>query len=403
MSITISDIKTNLNQYIGDSSTDRITATDRYQAITEATVWLQEELGNDHMNVTYTLQHVDTVHYYDITDSVPDLFEPVDLRLPQDDHTQPHSRVSPREIAASIGNGVITDEYAIERRDKKWFLVTNIDTDEDADDLSDFDASDDGGGTWEADTSNSDAKNVTFDTDEFESGSASLNFDVDVSQSGNDRATIKNTSFTSKDLSEFEDTGSFIFEVYIPDTTNFSSVTFYFGSDSSNYYSGTATTDLNGNSFSNGWNTIKVNWADMTKTSSPDVSAVTFIRFDYNYTGSQTDDTDFRLDHLRVAKPTDLKFIYLTWNVGQDTGGSDITEFTADTDVPFFSGKYDQYRYPVAHQAAAIIFDAMRLTEESQKQQQKATQGLQRIENRIPSSRTPEEKSFKVSGLNFNS
>ena len=40
-----------LDTYIGDSSTDRISAAERLQSVTEATVWVQEFLQNNHQNL----------------------------------------------------------------------------------------------------------------------------------------------------------------------------------------------------------------------------------------------------------------------------------------------------------------------------------------------------------------
>ena len=73
MSVTISDIQTILNSAIGDTSTDRITAAERLSALSEGTIWVQEELANDLQNYTYSLKYFDTINYYKVTADIADL------------------------------------------------------------------------------------------------------------------------------------------------------------------------------------------------------------------------------------------------------------------------------------------------------------------------------------------
>ncbi len=401
MSLTISNIITNLDSFIGDTSTDRISAAERLQYITEATVWVMEELGNDHQNATYDLNYLDTVNYYKVTTAVADLLDGADLRRGKDDHVVSFARKSSREIAEEIGQGDTNSSWAIERRDGDAYLYINHNSKNSAKVVSDMDALTAGGGTWAVDATNSDATNLTVDTTEKKQGSASLNFDVDVSQSANNKATIQNTTMTSMDLSDFEDLASWIFWVYVPDVTNFTSVTLYWGDDTSNYWSATVTTDIDGSAWVAGWNEVKINWADATATASPDKEAVDYVGFDLNYDAGQGDDTDFRIDNLKLVIPEKLKFYYISWNVGTDTGGSDVTVFGATSDVPYFSGQYDQYKYPVAHKAASLIFKSLRLREESAFEEREASDALTRIRYIIPSAKVPESKSFKVHGINF--
>lgn len=401
MSVTISQIQDNVNSFIGDTSTDRISAAERLQFITEATVWVMEELGNDHQNATYDLNYLDTVNYYKVTTAVADLLDGADLRRGKDDHVVSFARKSSREIAEEIGQGDTNSSWAIERRDGDAYLYINHGSKNSAKVVADMDSLTSGGGTWAVDAVNSDATNLTVDQVEMKAGNASLNFDIDVSQSGNNKATIQNTTMTSMDLSSFEDLASWKFWVYIPDVTNFTSVTLYWGDDTSNYWSATVTTDIDGSAWVAGQNEVKINWADATKTGSPSVSSVNYVGFDLNYGAGQGDDTDFRLDDLKLVTPEKLKFYYISWNVGTDTGGSDITVFGATTDIPYFSGQYDQYKYPVAHKAASLIFKSLRLREESAFEEREASDALTRIRYIIPSAKVPESKSFKVHGISF--
>lgn len=405
MAITEASLETSFNTYVGDASTDRISAAERLQFATEATAWLMEELGNDHMVKTYTLPYFDGVHYYEVTTAIASLLEGADLRRGEEDQSVSATHKSSRELAEEIARKDTEFSWAIERRDSKWLLAVNLqDVKYKAQQLFTFDSTTADSGTWAADTTNSDATNVTTDTTEYKQGAGSLNLDVDVSQSGNNRATITNSTLTSLDLSDFENLSSFLFRVYIPDVTYFSSVTLYIGTDSSNYWSGTATTDYNGNAYAAEWNRVKINWSDMTATGSPDSSDIEYCRIDLNYSASQGDDTDFRIDDMQLTRKEDLTFFYTSWNVGTDTtGATQRTAFSATTDIPFFSGKYDQYKYAVSHKMASLAFyGPMRNPQEGQLHEVEAIKALNRAKKLIPTSVTKEIKSFKVRGLNFN-
>lgn len=401
MSVTISSLVSNLNTYLGDSSTDRISDAERYQYLTEATIWLQESLGNEHQDVTYDFDYYDTVHYYNVTGILPDLTEAVDLRCETGKNYNPFIYKSGKELSTEIANYAMESSYSIERHDREAFLVVNYQGGKSAAQISSFDSFTADGGTWEVDAVNSDATALVLDTIEKKEGTASFKFDVDVSQSANNRATILDTTQTTRNLADYEDLAAWFFWVYIPDTTYFSSVTLFWGSDTSNYWSGTATTDFNGNAFAEGWNRVKIDWRNATMTSTPDSSEIDYIRVDFNYTSSQADDQNFRLDDLKLILPQHLTFIYTTWNVGESSVGAGLTAFTAGTDVPFFSGQYDGYRYAVAHKAASLAFYNLRVTDQAASEEVEAIKAFNRQKKMFPISKVQETRSFKPVGVNF--
>lgn len=405
MAITIANIITNLDTYLGDSSTDRISQAERFQAITEAVTWLQEETQNDHTVDTYTLNYFDTINEYEVTSEVADLLSSADLRRAGDLQTQSFAHKSSRELAEEIGQSFGEPSFAIERRNGDTFLIINSPSKYAAKTISNFESDEDGGGTWTVDTTNSDATNLTEDSTWSTNGYGSLNFDIDVSQSGNNRATIYNDGLDDLDLSDDEDLSYFVLDVYIPDVTYVTGYTLYWGSSSTAYWSLTQTTDINGNALVNGKNTLKFAWSSATSTNSPDVTAINYIRIDVNYSASQTDDTDFRIDYLRLVRPEELTFYYTSWAVGQ-TSAVDTTKiyaFSATTNVPYFSGQYDQYKFAVAHKAAAILFmSPLRLTNQSSAEEKQANDQLRRVKKIVPKSANPELKSFKVNGIRFN-
>lgn len=408
MSVTIANLVTNLDTYLGDSSTDRISQTERFQALTESTAWLLEELGNEHMVDTYSMSFYDTVNYYKVTTDLANLLVGADLRRGVYDQQVSFARKSPRELAEEIGRNSKDPSWAIDRHDNETYLAITYPSKYKAQVLSAMDTITDGG-TWTADTSGSDATNLTTDQNEFKQGSGSINFDLDVSQSVNNYAVIYNPDANATDLSSVEDLGSFIFWAYIPENLYTSSYTLTWGSDTdatpstkANYWSATVTTDINGNALADGWNEIKVDWADATATGSPDSSDIQYYEFRVTYNASQADDTDYRFDNFRIVQPETLTFHYISWKVGTNNSGTDITAFSATDDVPFFSGQYDQYKYAVAHKAASILYySALRLPDQGAIEMGQANQSLDRYRKNFESSKVREMKSFKVHGVNL--
>ena len=408
MAITLQSVVTNLNTYLGDASEDRITNIERFQFINEATVWLNEELGNEHMVSTQSLEYVAGVSTYKLTSSLSDLLVGGDLRKSEDSHKHTFTRRSPKEIAEDIGKNSTELSWAVERRDGDIYVIINNQPKYTPKILATFDTSTSDGGTWTAFTSASDATNITFDTNEYTEGSGCLNFDITVAQSANNLATVYINKTSGVDLSNLEDLGSFVFDVYIPNITYVSSVSIRVSSDSSvtpatvsNYLLATASTDINGNTLVNGWNKIKIDWSDMTVVGTPSYSSMKYFQFSINYTASKTDDTNFRLDNFYIVRQEVLTFHYISWFVGTSTGGTDITAYTALTDIPFYSGRYDQYRYPVAHMATALAFYSLRLRDDAEKEEIKASQALERYRKIFESQKTRPEKRFKPGQINL--
>lgn len=401
MSITVSTIQTLFNTYVGDPSTDRISAAERLNYITEATVWLQENLKNDHQIETYDLPYIDTVNYYKVTTPLADLLQGSDLRRAVGENYPSMTHKSSRELAEEIAEGVTTDDsWAIERRDGQSFLVVNAAPKYTALVLDYFDnqTSID---NWTEDTTTSDALNAVLDNVNSTQGGASLEFDVDVSQSGNNRSTLSNTSL-SYNLSAYDNAGVFLIDAYIPSVTEVTGYTLYWGEDASNYWSDSVTTDLDGSALANGWNTLAFEWSEATMTGTPDSDEdMNYFRIDLNYGAGQLDAEGFRYDYFRVAIPETLKFHYVSWNVGTNSSGTALSTFGATTDIPYFSGLYDQYKYAVAHMAASLAFDNLRLKEEALIEENRAMKALKRAKATFPSSVTQEVKNFKVRGVSF--
>lgn len=406
MSTTAGAIKNLFNTYIGDSTNDRLSDSEKYAYITEATAWLQEELGNEHMMASYKLDYLDTVNKYKVTTDLADLLVGADLRQEEGYHTEAFTRKAPREIWEDIGQSSTESSWAVERYDDDAYLIINHPSRYINTGVLAASAITEGNGTW---TIDADATNLTVDSAEFKEGAASLNFDIDVSADAADTATLYIADTTSKDFSSVEDLGSFLLWVYIPDATYTSSVSLVWSSNTggtpgtlTDYWTSTQTTDYQGNALTSGWNRIKFEWATSTIVGAPDSSAVVYFQVDIDYTVSQGDDTDYRINDLTMVRPEELTFYYVSYNVGKNSGGTDLVTFTADNDVPFFSGKYDQYKHVVAHKAASLAFySALRLRTEGAQEEAEAIKALDRYRKNFESSKVRESRNFKVKGINL--
>jgi hypothetical protein len=304
-------------------------------------------------------------------------------------------------MAEDIANESPEFAFTIERKDGNAYAVVNLQGNYVAQQLASFDSVTGDGGTWTADNVTSDALNVTTDINEYSAGSGSINFDIDVSQSGNNLAALYNTGVSTQDLTDYNGTGILILDVYIPDATYTSSVTLRWGNDASNYFSATVTTDATGNTLAAGWNTVAVEWEDATETGTVDVTAIDYYYVAINYAAGQGDDTDYRLDNLRIAKPEKLVFHYLSQRVGTNNTGTSIYKFTAATDVPYFSAQHDHYKFAVCHKAAQILFRVLGLKDDAKESEADAEKALVQKQKLFSSVIVPEDRAFKVKQVSF--
>jgi len=109
----------------------------------------------------------------------------------------------------------------------------------------------------------------------------------------------------------------------------------------------------------------------------------------------------FKISDLRIAKSVFLTFKYIFYRVGKDSTGDDITEFSADTDIPFFAERYPQYKFAVAHKAASVLFSSLRLPDDSRSEDRKAMSALDRYRKNFSGEKDMGSTAFKVAGISF--
>jgi len=174
-------------------------------------------------------------------------------------------------------------------------------------------------GTW---TASSDANSLSVDNNVYKEGSGSLMFSITPSSG----SAVLQSNFSSGNALDFtsyvQNNGQFKFWVYMP-TVNFSNIQFVFGSDSSNYYTGTMTTNADGSSWTaNQWNKLGVFFNDMSMTGSPNSKAITFFKIIFNEGSGFSSVSNMRVDYLFVSVPDYMNLVYLSSYKGYVSGSN---------------------------------------------------------------------------------
>lgn len=383
--MTLNDIFTSINIFINDKSTDRVTEEDRFIAATEATAWLLEELGNEHMVDRADIEFLPTVTWYKMDNLTPYLLTAGQLRFKEEDDHSDFTRVEAREL---VDNNNQKYQYAIERFNDDSYIGINVPNSSRYPhlDLIPFTSTD--GLTY----TGINADNIVAEKD-------AVRFDM---QNTGQSSTGLSTTSQPINIQDYETEGVFIFEFEIPDVQDVTSVTLKFGTNlSTDYYAGTVSQDVNGNNLVPGVNVIKVPWSTLTLVGAPDLTAVTRWSIVMNHATSKPLVDGLKVSDLRIAKPTDLTFKYIFYRVGKDNTGDDIIEFSATTDVPFFANRYPQYKFAVAHKAAAILYRSMHLFENASTEEREAKAGLTRYRKNFQNERDTGSSAFKPAGISF--
>lgn len=257
-------------------------------------------------------------------------------------------------------------------------------------------SSKDGNGDWTAD---SDALNVTTDNKIYKEFSGSVNFDIDVSQSANNYAGVYVANMSAVDLEDEADKAHFLVDFYIPDKTYITSFDLFWGSSDAAYWTKNVTTQINGGAFKNGWNVLDFDWSLATKVGSPDSAAIDYIQIRINYSASQGDDTDFRVNYIRAVLPESVDYRYSTAYIAKNTGGSYIDEIGATNDVMLFSGTDTKFMKAVISGCLYQLFgdDNQKEGAKQNEWERKFEEDIFRLEGEYPPRRLKAEKRVKIS------
>lgn len=294
---------------------------------------------------------------------VTDFKDVAEIRDPNEAYTR-FDPVDEKTMSELIAEGNTSNAYNVEERDNTDILRVIYSNGNTRTVIGALDSLSESG-TWSSDTTTSDATTLAADTTRMKEGGGSLKFNISVSQSSNNKAAIKNTTLTAIDLTDYENIGHFRAWVDLQQLTaaqlaTISNVEIRFGSDTSNYWAITATGTITGGTFKAGWNRVNWDWADATKTASPDVAAIDYVELIINYTASMTSANNIRWDELVVILPRELEFVYFSDFMVKD-GSTWQAEFSIDTvDTTEELQLPTRYRDAFLHLAAVYGFRQMK-------------------------------------------
>jgi hypothetical protein len=174
-----------------------------------------------------------------------------------------------------------------------------------------------------------DGTNLTKDSDYYAKGSACINWDI--SAAGGTTAGIQNTTLTQFDISPYT-SGSVFVWAYITSATYLTNFILRIGSDTSNYYSITITTNNEGTAFYAGWNLLRFDFVNKVATGTVDEDACDYVALYMTKNALKISETDYRFDWLVMKKGEHYHVIYYSTYGWQSNAGVWLENATADTD-----------------------------------------------------------------------
>lgn len=171
--------------------------------------------------------------------------------------------------------------------------------------------------------------------------------------------TLTNSTFTSINLTSFQNRSNIYFDIYIPSVTNLTSFTLQWGTNNLNYYQGSATTDYCGAAFTIGWNRIKISWSSIpTTVGTPTVGQIAYLQLTVTTAGSNNLGL-FRVQNFFVSDNVPIALTYYSTNMVVTAAGVQSQVFTNSantTDLPMWSGRWDVATEAFLDSAMQIIF-----------------------------------------------
>lgn len=168
------------------------------------------------------------------------------------------------------------------------------------------------------------------------------------------------TTFQPVDLTMYQNRSNLYFDIDIPATTGLTSFTLKWGTNSTNYYTATMTTDYLGVAFGTGWTRIRVPWSQPpTTVGAPTVSSIKYLQLTVTCSGPQNLGL-FRVQNFFISENVPLTLTY--YSVDMVNQVSDSTQFqifqnAANTsDTPMWTGRWDAVTEPFIDSVLETIF-----------------------------------------------
>lgn len=186
------------------------------------------------------------------------------------------------------------------------------------------------------------ASNLAQDTSSFWQSPSSLRFNVTTGTGTLTKA------INQADISSYVGVGVAFLAVYIPSTTNLTSITLKLGSSASDYYSVTSTAAFTGAWTPNNWLLVPFDFSTASTTGTPNWAAADYAQVSIVASGTET---NMRVGQLFISMPCPYQILYQSPAIFLASGSTTpTTTITANTDeIIFNTAPYNIYLYESAY------------------------------------------------------
>lgn len=173
--------------------------------------------------------------------------------------------------------------------------------------------------TWEG-IGNTPDSNVKTDADDFIQGNGAVRFADTVVGAGDSVIGLENRRITSFNISSFLSRGSFfVYGKLDTGDSSINTINIRLGSDSSNYYTFTDSTQNDCSAFQTGWNLLRADASSRVTTGTPVDTAIDYAAVFWGRDSGTHLDTDFAFDYLIAKRGKYYNLSYYSRFVWQDT------------------------------------------------------------------------------------
>ncbi len=199
-----------------------------------------------------------------------------------------------------------------------------------------------------------DATNLVASQGNFTEGTGCLQFDI--SAAGGTTAGIQNTTLAQTDLTDFfQGDGNATAWAYITSKTNLTNFIIQVGSDNSNYYTKTITTQSDGTAFVNGWNLLNFNLSTFTTVGTPVVTAIDYCALYFTKTAGKISEVGYKFDNIQFRVGEINNLYYYSGYGWQSSTGTYKVNSDASSDI--LNAGEEEYELIVAKCAELASFE----------------------------------------------
>jgi len=177
-----------------------------------------------------------------------------------------------------------------------------------------------------------DGTSLAADTDDFIKGAGAIKWNI--SSAGGTTAGIQHSSINAIDMTDyFGGTSAFFVWAKINSITNLTNYILRFGTDSSNYYYKTVTTQADGTAFVAGWNLLKFDVSSYSTTGTPTNTNIKHFAIYMTKTAGKVSETDYKFDWLVLKRGVVHNVEYYSKYGWQSSAGAYKENSTDDLDL----------------------------------------------------------------------